>query len=176
MYEYRPIESLVKLENNPRTIGQVEMAKLIQSLRDNPKHFKARPLILSDRTGELVIISGNQRYEAAKFLEMDVVPTYLLQGLTEDQESEIIIRENINNGEWNLDELHNSWNINQLADWGLNIAFPEPAEEPEEMQQQPESTVIKLEYTYEDYLKVKEQLTKIDASPEQAVWKLLGNK
>lgn len=175
MYELRPIENLVKLENNPRRITDTDLAKLVQSVRDNPDYFQARPLILSDRTGELVIIAGNQRYEAAKFLELDLVPTYLLSGLTEQREKEIIIRDNVSNGEWNYEALHNEWNEFDLKDWGLSVAFP-ATEEEEPEQPQIESTTIKLEYTLEDYIRVKDQLAKIASSPEQAVWKLLGNE
>ena len=36
--------------------------------------------------------------------------------------------------------------------------------------------VLKLKYNEEEYELVKEQLSKIAATPEQAVWKLLGNE
>ena len=36
--------------------------------------------------------------------------------------------------------------------------------------------IIKLEYTENDYLQVRDQLSKIAETPEQAVWKLLGNE
>lgn len=151
------------------------MAKLIQSIRDNGDYFKARPLILSDRTGKLVIIAGNQRYEAAKFLEMDVVPTFLIKGLTEAKERELLVRDNTQNGSWVFDELYNSWDIAALNDWGLDISFPDEVS-PAEEQPSIDRPIIKLEYSFDDYSLVKEQLAKIDASPEQAVWKLLGNK
>jgi hypothetical protein len=35
---------------------------------------------------------------------------------------------------------------------------------------------INLKYTEEDYWKVKEQLSKVAHTPEQAVWKLLKNE
>jgi hypothetical protein len=35
--------------------------------------------------------------------------------------------------------------------------------------------IIKLSYTENEYWQVKEQLSKIASTPEQAVWKLLGN-
>ena len=35
---------------------------------------------------------------------------------------------------------------------------------------------INLKYTENDYLIVKEKLSKIASTPEQAVWKLLGNE
>ncbi len=176
MYQELPVGLLKKYEGNPRKITDTDMAKLIQSIRDNGDYFKARPLILSDRTGELVIIAGNQRYEAAKFLEMDVVPTYLIKGITEEKEKEILVRDNVSNGEFDWDVLYNEdWDIDQLKDWGLDISFPDPVEESEE-QESIDRPVIKLEYTVDDYLIVKEQLAKINSSPEQAVWQLLGNK
>ena len=36
--------------------------------------------------------------------------------------------------------------------------------------------IIKLKYTEDEYNLVKEQLIKIAQTPEQAVWKLLGNE
>jgi len=36
--------------------------------------------------------------------------------------------------------------------------------------------IIKLKYTEEEYNLVKDQLSKIASTPEQAVWKLLGNE
>jgi hypothetical protein len=36
--------------------------------------------------------------------------------------------------------------------------------------------IIKLKYTEQEYHLVREQLSKIAATPEQAVWKLLGNE
>lgn len=97
---YRKLVDLRKLPNNPRTIKKADMERLKKSIKDNPDYFEARPLILSDRTGELVILAGNQRYEAAKALGMDEVPTFLIEGLTEEREREIIIRDNVSNGGW----------------------------------------------------------------------------
>lgn len=84
--EYRRLDELKKLENNPRTIKKKDFETLKKSVNDNPDYFEARPLILSDRTGELVILAGNMRYEAAKALGMEQVPTVTLHGLTEERE------------------------------------------------------------------------------------------
>jgi ParB-like chromosome segregation protein Spo0J len=66
--QYRKLTELKKLDNNPRTIKKQDMDKLVESIKNNQDYFEARPLILSNRTGELVILGGNQRYEAAKKL------------------------------------------------------------------------------------------------------------
>ena len=118
---YRKLDDLTKLHHNPRQIAKKDMERLKKSIADNQDYFEARPIILSDRTGELVIIAGNQRYEAAKSLGMDKVPTFLLSGLTEEREKEIIIRDNVANGDWDMDILANEWDIETLRDWGVDM-------------------------------------------------------
>ena len=119
--QYRKLAELKKLEGNPRIIRDKQFKTLCQSIKDNPDYFEARPCILSNRTGELVIIAGNQRYEAAKFLKMKEVPTFLIEGMTEAREKEIIIRDNISNGEFDMDCLANNWADLPLTDWGVDL-------------------------------------------------------
>lgn len=119
--EYKPLSELKELPGNPRTIKKDQFEKLKKSIQDNPDYFEARPIILSDRTGENIILAGNQRYKAAKALKMKQVPTITLHGLTEEREREIVIRDNVNNGEWNVDMLANDWNPDDLIAWGVEI-------------------------------------------------------
>lgn len=118
---YRPLAELHELPGNPRTIKKDQFEKLKKSIADNADYFEARPLILSNRTGELVILAGNQRYKASKALGLKEVPTILLEGLTLEREREIIIRDNVENGEWNIDMLANEWNPDELIEWGVEI-------------------------------------------------------
>lgn len=122
---YRKLSELKTLENNPRKITQEQLQKLKESIQNNPDYLEARPIVLSDRTGELVIIDGNQRYVACLELGMSEVPSVILHGLTEEREREIIIRANVNNGEWDVSRLFD-WNYMDLMEWGLDgITFPE---------------------------------------------------
>lgn len=118
---YRKLVDLKKLEGNPRFIRDRQFKILCDSIRDNPKFFEARPLILSNRTGELVIIAGNQRYEAAKTVGLEEVPTFLIEGLSEGKEREISIRDNVLNGEWDMLAL-DGWSDLPLIDWGITLA------------------------------------------------------
>lgn len=120
---YRPLESLKLLENNPRYIKEKDFERLCASVQNNPELFEAQPIILSDRTGELVIIAGNQRYRAAQEVGLKEVPTVLLTGLTEQKEKEIIIRTNVTNGKWDWDRLANDWSVDDLEDWGVECNF-----------------------------------------------------
>ena len=119
--KYRKLSELHELPGNPRTIKKDQFEKLKKSLTDNADYFEARPIILSDRTGELVIIAGNQRYKAAKANGMTEVPTILLEGLSEEREREIVIRDNVENGDWDMDALANEWNAQDLLDWGVEL-------------------------------------------------------
>lgn len=118
--EYRKLSELKELENNPRIIKKEQFEKLKQSIANNEDYFEARPIILSDRTGELVILAGNQRFKAAKALGLTEVPTVLLTGLSIEREREIVIRDNIENGEWDYDLLANDWDAEDLSEWGLD--------------------------------------------------------
>jgi hypothetical protein len=119
--QYRKLNELKKLPNNPRIIRDKQFKTLCDSIRDNPKYFEARPIILSNRTGEMVIIAGNQRYEAAKSLKLKEVPTFLIEGLDEAKEREITIRDNISNGEFDFDLLANEWSDLPLVEWGVDL-------------------------------------------------------
>lgn len=119
--QYRKISDLHKLDNNPRCIKEDDMQRLITSIRNNPKHFEGRPVLLSNRTGKLVIIAGNMRYEASKIIGLTEIPTFLIENLTEEQEREIIIRDNVNNGDWDYELLANDWDYDDLLDWGVEL-------------------------------------------------------
>ena len=120
---YRPISEIHELENNPRIIKKDQFEKLKTSIKDNPDYFEARPCILSNRTGVLVVIAGNQRLRASRELGLTEIPTVLLEGLDEDREAEIIARDNVENGEWDYDILANEWEIEKLNDWGVETPW-----------------------------------------------------
>lgn len=140
---HRAVSDLVPLQGNPRTISDVDFARLVESV----KKFgilEGRPLILSDRTGELVVIGGNQRLKAAKHLGIETVPTFLVSGLTEEDERELIIRDNVSNGDWNEAMLREDWNVADLADWGLDLSTWEPKAEPEEEREKQYTTKVEV--------------------------------
>lgn len=123
--EYRPLAALVPNPKNPRKAPEGAVEKLAESIKENPKFFEARPILLSDRTGELVIIGGERRSEAARLLGMEEVPTILLQGLTEAQEDEIMVKDNTHAGEWDkkkLDRIKALWGKRTVGGWDIGEA------------------------------------------------------
>ncbi|HBG40235.1 MAG TPA: hypothetical protein DDW85_02325 [Porphyromonadaceae bacterium] len=102
--EYRKVSELSLLSENPRKISRADMDRLVDSIRLNG-FWKHRPITLSNRTGKIVVIAGNQRLKAAKKLKIAEVPTILYTDLSEEQEKDIVLRDNINNGEWDFEVL-----------------------------------------------------------------------
>lgn len=123
--EYRALSEIKPLDNNPRYIKTDDFERLCASVQNNADYFECRPIILSDRTGELIIIAGNQRYKAAQEVGLKEVPTILLHGLTEAKEKEIVIRDNVQNGKWDWDILSSeAWgSVDDLQDWGVDCSF-----------------------------------------------------
>ena len=123
--EYRALSEIKPLDNNPRYIKTDDFERLCASVQNNADYFECRPIILSDRTGELIIIAGNQRYKAAQEVGLKEVPTILLHGLTEAKEKEIVIRDNVQNGKWDWDILSSeAWgSVDDLQDWGVECSF-----------------------------------------------------
>lgn len=117
---YRDLALLKPNEKNPRKGTEKAIRELADSIKNNPDFFEARPILLSNRTGELVIIGGERRSEAAKLLGMDEVPTILIEELTEQQEDEIMIKDNTHSGEWVEAMLH-KWDKEQLKGWGVEV-------------------------------------------------------
>ena len=116
------LKDLVELETNPRTISEEDFRILCESI----KKFwiiEGRPFLVSNRTWKNIILWGNQRRKACLKLWIEKVPVYIFEGLTEEQEKEIIIRDNISNGEWDNEKLEMYWEQDDLNNWGLNVEF-----------------------------------------------------
>ncbi len=117
--EYRRLSELKPNPKNPRKSTKEAVEKLAESIKNNPTFFEVRPILLSDRTGELVIIGGERRSEAAKLLGLIFVPTILMHGLTEAQEDEILIKDNTHAGVWDEQKLQ-SWGKEKLQGWNVD--------------------------------------------------------
>lgn len=118
----RKLTELKPNPRNPRKPAPNSVIELAESIKKNPQFFEARPILLSDRTGELVIIAGERRSEAAKYLGMKEVPTILISGLTLEQEDEIMIRDNTHNGVWDEQKLK-EWSVNTLDSWKCPVTW-----------------------------------------------------
>lgn len=80
------------------------MKRLVDSIKANG-FYDHRPLAIVERDGQLVVLDGNQRLKAARKLKLKEVPTVRYIDTTPEDEREIILRGNINNGDWDRNVL-----------------------------------------------------------------------
>jgi DNA modification methylase len=104
--------------NNPRIIKDEKFAKLVESIKSFPEMLKLRPIVVNE---DMVVLGGNMRLKACKEAGLKVVPVIKANELSEDQQKEFIIKDNVGFGEWDYSMLANEWDVEQLTEWGLDI-------------------------------------------------------
>ena len=109
--------------NNPRLIKDDKFAKLVQSIKDLPQMLAIRPIVVNT---DMVVLGGNMRLKACKEAGLKEVPIIIADNLTEDQQREFLIKDNVSGGEWDWQMLANDWDTEQLDSWGLDIPNFEP--------------------------------------------------
>lgn len=115
------IKDLVPTAKNPRKISKKDLEVLKKSLQEFPEMRQIRKVVVDE---DLRILGGHQRVKALEEIGEEVVPVLQVIGLTEEQKEEFIIKDNVANGEWDMDKLAAEWDAEKLADWGLSEFKP----------------------------------------------------
>lgn len=120
------------ISKNPRYLKESEHDKLKKSLTDSPEFLEYKPLMVyAMDNGNYVTICGNMRLRIANELrldghsEFDTIPCVILKADTPIEKiKEYAIKDNVQAGNWDWDELANGeWEIEDLDEWGVNTSF-----------------------------------------------------
>ena len=112
------IQQIKNNENNPRIIKDYKFKQLVKSIKEFPEMLKLRPIVVNS---EMIVLGGNMRLKACKEAGLKEVWVLKADELTEEQQREFIVKDNVGFGEWDWDVLANEWNNQQLEDWGLDL-------------------------------------------------------
>jgi hypothetical protein len=170
------ITEVIANPNNPRLIKDDKFKKLVKSIQDFPDMLNVRPIVVNK---DMVVLGGNMRLKAIKEAGHTEVAVEIVDW-NEQQQKEFIIKDNASFGDWDWDDLANNWDAQELTEWGLDIpnfnieGFADKNKELS-LDDVTDSMTINLKFTEDEYYIVKDQLLKIASTPEQAIWKLLGN-
>ncbi len=138
--------------------------------------LNVRPIVVNK---DMVVLGGNMRLKAIKEAGIKEINVDIVDW-NEQQQKEFIVKDNVGYGEWDWNDLANNWDSEELTDWGLDIpnfnteGFADKNKELS-LDDVTDSMTITLKYTEEEYHIVKDALLNLAATPEQAIWKLLGN-
>ena len=183
--------------SNPRIIKNDKFKTLKHSIRTMPGYMKLRPVIVDEN---MMVLGGNMRLKASIDLGKKEIWTDMFTqadcddmnkiAIEEERETKtyleycdaIIIKDNVSSGEWEWDILANDWDSVLLNEYGLDVWENKDDVDYSEKNKEIDidaldsDMILKLKYTEDEYTLVREQLSKIASTPEQAVWKLLGNE
>jgi hypothetical protein len=115
------LEKITKVKsnpNNPRLIKDDKFHKLVNSIKEFPKMLEIRPIVVND---DMIVLGGNMRLKACKEAGLKEVPVIKASDLTEEEQRQFIIKDNVSGGEWDWDMLANEWSVEQLEEWGLDV-------------------------------------------------------
>jgi ParB-like chromosome segregation protein Spo0J len=104
--------------NNPRIIKDDKFRKLVKSIQEFPKMLEIRPVVVN---ADMIVLGGNMRLKACKEAGLKEVPVIFADDLTDDEQKQFIIKDNVGFGEWDWDMIANEWEPELLEDWGLEI-------------------------------------------------------
>lgn len=121
-----PISKIKRNPNNPRVIKDGKFEKLVKSIRDFPEMLEIRPIVVN---ADMIVLGGNMRLKACKEAGLKEIPVIQAAELTEAQQREFIIKDNVGFGEWDWELIANEWDADELQDWGLDLPGFENVEE-----------------------------------------------
>jgi DNA modification methylase len=169
-----PITQVVPNTSNPRIIKDDKFKKLVKSIQEFPQMLELRPIVVD---ANMVVLGGNMRLKACKAAGLKEVPIVIADKLTEEQQAEFIIKDNVGFGEWDWDLLANEWDEQLLQEWGLDLPFDNtPVLEAEEDDYEAPSE-IKTDVVLGDLIEIgNHRLLCGDATDSDAVARLMNGE
>lgn len=120
------LADLIPTENNPRQIKKDDFERLKKSVQSFPQMLDIREIVVDENNR---ILGGHQRVKALLANGEKEVNVKVVEGLSEEEKREFVIRDNIQNGEWDFDVLANEWDDLPLDDWGIELPIADIEEE-----------------------------------------------
>ena len=127
-------------EHNPRYINKANFKKLVNSLKEFPKMLEVRPLVVDEN---MIVLGGNMRLKALTEAGFKEVLVHQVLDWTDDEKNQFIIKDNSSFGSWDWEILANEWNMQKIADWGVDLPKEMFAEDDDPIQQNTQDEIPK---------------------------------
>lgn len=120
------VKDLIPNAKNPRKISKAKLEQLKSKIERLGFH---NPVKVDE---EMNLLGGNQRVKALLQMgagELEIPVMIPNRPLTKKEKDEIIITDNISDGEWDFDILKEEWDTKELKSWGLEWDFDDTEDE-----------------------------------------------
>jgi len=116
------ISQVKRNPENPRLIKDNKFHKLVKSIKEFPEMLDIRPIVVNE---EMIVLGGNMRLKACQEAGLKEIPVIKASELSENQQREFIVKDNVGFGEWDWDMIANEWDTEKAEEWGLDLPFSE---------------------------------------------------
>ena len=176
--EWVKTKDIIPNAENPRIIKDDKFKKLVQSIKDFPEMLEIRPIVVNN---EMMILGGNMRWKAIQEIGIKEIPIIKAENLTEQQQREFLIKDNVGFGEWDWDALANDWDYKELVDWALDVPKmldPEQFGEDFSLADGDKSPFQQITFTLADEqaTQIKNAIADIKLTEEYKYMETLGNE
>lgn len=108
------ISDLKPYERNPRKISKESFENLKRSIKEDGYHQR----IIAN--ADMTVVGGHQRLKALKEIGIDKVKILLpSEQIPHEDFRRILVRDNLQAGEFDFDMLANDFDVDELIDWGM---------------------------------------------------------
>lgn len=121
--QHVPISRLRGNPKNPRVVKDERFHKLVQSIKEFPQMLELRPIVVDT---DWMVLGGNMRLKACQAAGLAQVPVLVAADLTEAQQREFIIKDNVSTGTFSWSTFFDTghdWDVHELMDWGLELPY-----------------------------------------------------
>lgn len=118
--KYLPIESIILLEKNPRSISKSQLNKLAKDIKEDPNFLIQRPPLINFINGEYICYAGTQRIKAAQINNQTEIYCLIEENVSKKIQNKRMIIDNLHRGKWDEEKLLQfDFDIIELKDLGF---------------------------------------------------------
>ena len=140
------------LPANPRGWTDSDIKRLAKSMKGTPELAEARGCIVVPYEGRYVVLGGNLRLSAAKFLKWPAITCAVLpEGTKVAKLKEVVLKDNSSFGEWDLAALRKDWADAPLPEWGVDVTWDTAGPAPDaSVHETDQETIERMQREFEE--------------------------